>query len=108
MAALRLRLRHGAPLLKVIIHGRRPDGTKIVSQARADGRGGWVNGPGATKGARRVIYRLRDLLGQPGALVCEGEKDVDAAWAIGVPAACNPGVRGNGATRTRSSSPAPD
>lgn len=41
-----------------------------------DGRGGWC---WSTRGIRRVLYRLPDLLGAPSVCVvmCEGEKDVD-------------------------------
>ena len=43
---------------------------------------------------RRVVYRLSDLKGRSTILICEGEKDVDAAWARGVPATCNSGGAG--------------
>lgn len=39
---------------------------------------------------RKVLYRLPDLKGQKAILMVEGEKDVEAAWAIGVPATCTP------------------
>jgi hypothetical protein len=54
---------------------------------RPDGAGGWLWN---LNGTRRIIYRLPELKGKSGVLVVEGEKDVDRAWAIGVPATCNP------------------
>jgi hypothetical protein len=53
-------------------------------------RDGWVWG---VKDARRVIYRLPDVLealaSERTIFIAEGEKDVDALWRIGVPATCN-------------------
>lgn len=59
---------------------------KGFSQRRPDGNG-WVYN---LQGVRRVVYRLPELLGQKAILFCEGEKDVDRAWKIGIPATCNP------------------
>jgi hypothetical protein len=60
-------------------------------QRRPDGRGGWIKGLGKT---RRVLYRLPEVIeamaSERVVLVVEGEKDVDGAWSIGVPATCNP------------------
>ncbi|MGH2360355.1 MAG: hypothetical protein ACRDGM_07410, partial [bacterium] len=53
---------------------RRPDG--------AD----WIHN---LEGVRHVVYRLPELQGKSAILICEGEKDVDAAWALGIPATCN-------------------
>jgi hypothetical protein len=51
-----------------------------------NGEGGWIWN---LTGARRVLYRLPQLLGQPTVYVVEGEKDVDRLEALGVPATCN-------------------
>ncbi len=40
---------------------------------------------------RRVVYRLPDLAEQPVVFVVEGEKDVEALWAISVPATTTQG-----------------
>jgi putative DNA primase/helicase len=53
------------------------------------------DGKWSTKGIRKVLYRLPELIeaikaGQV-VLVVEGEKDVNAAWKLGVPATCSPG-----------------
>ncbi|HLK60942.1 MAG TPA: hypothetical protein VKU00_30540, partial [Chthonomonadaceae bacterium] len=68
---------------------------KDFRQRRPDGKGGWQ---WSMNGSRRVLYRLPELLedleaGRPVALP-EGERDVDAARALGVPATCNCGGAG--------------
>jgi Toprim-like len=47
--------------------------------------GQWRN---SMEGARRVLYKLPDLLAmrRPRVLIVEGEKDADACWALGLPA----------------------
>lgn len=60
---------------------------KGFSQRRPDGNGGWIYN---LQGIRRVVYRLPELLGRQAILWCEGEKDVDRAWQIDIPATCNP------------------
>jgi hypothetical protein len=82
----------GQPLFRVVIGGRRPDGTKIVWQEQPDGYGGWER---RTRGQRRVVYRLPELHGKPEVVVTEGEQDADRLWAIGIPATCNVGGAGN-------------
>ena len=61
-------------------------------QRHLNGKGNWVWG---TKGIRKVLYRLPELLAALAAdntiLVVEGEKDVNAAWRLGLPATCSPG-----------------
>lgn len=57
------------------------------------------NGSGfewTTKGVRPVPYRLPDLLEaiDRTIFICEGEKDVDRLWALGVAATCNAGGAG--------------
>jgi hypothetical protein len=67
---------------------RRAD--KSFTQRQPDGKGGWTwSGAGP-----RVPYRLPELVGQPVVWVVEGERDVDALWAIGLPATCNRGGAG--------------
>jgi hypothetical protein len=57
---------------------------KAFRPRRPDGR--WGLGD-----ARRVLYRLPDLAGQARSVLCEGEKDVEALWALGIPATTSPG-----------------
>jgi hypothetical protein len=66
---------------------------------RADGNGGWTKGKGALKDARRVLFRLRELIQAPPdqpVFIVEGPKKVDALYAIGLIATCNPGGAGMG------------
>jgi KaiC/GvpD/RAD55 family RecA-like ATPase len=68
---------------------------KTFRQRQPDGRGGWVWN---LKGVRPVPYHLPEI-GEAIALgrtvfIAEGEKDVDALWAAGIPATCNPGGAG--------------
>src|SRR5262245_7614598 len=58
---------------------------------RPDGHGGWIWN---LEGVTRVCYRLHDLQGRQAILVVEGEEDVNAAWALGIPATTNPGGAG--------------
>jgi len=55
---------------------RRPDGARTLD------------------GVRRVVYRLNELVSRDAVLVCEGEKDCDTAWAVGLPATTNVGGAG--------------
>ena len=51
----------------------------------------------STRGVRRVLYRLPELLAADAdapVFVCEGEKDVDNVRAVGLTATCNPGGAG--------------
>lgn len=75
----------------------KPDGTKTFSQEKADGKGGWIRGRGAMKGAMLVPYHLPELVAAVGCkviLIPEGEKDVDALRRLGFAATCNPGGAG--------------
>ena len=60
---------------------------KDFKQRRQNGTGGWIWN---LNGVRLVVYRLPELKDQPAILWCEGEKDVKAAVALGIPATCNP------------------
>jgi putative DNA primase/helicase len=64
---------------------------KDFRQRRPDGRGDWLWN---LVGARRVLYRLPDVIAAVAAgdqvWVVEGEKDVDALVAAGAVATCNP------------------
>lgn len=63
---------------------------KEFRQRRPDGNGGWIYN---LEGVRRVLYRLPDLLKADNSatvFLCEGEKDVNALWKIGLVASCNP------------------
>ncbi len=62
---------------------------KQFTVKRPDGKGGWTYKLG---GARRVLYRLPELLAGKGtgaAYVVEGEKDADRLAALGHVATCN-------------------
>jgi len=64
---------------------------KDFRQHAADGQGGWLT----TKGnATDVVYHLDHLQGRPHVVIAEGEKDVDALWALQLPATCNAGGAG--------------
>jgi hypothetical protein len=67
---------------------------KDFRQRRPDGRGGWTWN---TKGTRRVLYRLPELLAAGSSawvFVVEGEKDADNLAALGLVATCNAGGAG--------------
>lgn len=51
------------------------DGSKTFPTSRPDGRGGWIFN---LEGARRVLYRLPDVLAASWVFLCEGEKAADA------------------------------
>jgi hypothetical protein len=65
---------------------------KNFRQRQADGRGDWV---WSMKGARRVLYRLPEVMEAVASkrtiFIAEGEKAVDALAKLGVPATCSPG-----------------
>ena len=63
---------------------------KGFAQRRPNGQD-WVYN---LQGVRRVLYRLPELIGQKAIFWVEGEKDVDAAWKIGIPATCKSGGSG--------------
>ena len=67
---------------------------KDFRQRRPDGNSGWT---WKTKGVRRVLYRLPELLvADPSEIVfiVEGEKDVDRLRSMGLVATCNAGGAG--------------
>jgi hypothetical protein len=64
---------------------------KGFCQRRPDGNGGWIPN---LLGTRRVLYRLPEVLASEFTIVCEGEKDVEAAREMGFVATCNPGGAG--------------
>jgi predicted P-loop ATPase/5S rRNA maturation endonuclease (ribonuclease M5) len=72
---------------KLLFQATRHHPPKDFRQRQPDGRGGWI---GNLKGVRRVLYRLPELGAAKTVLICEGEKDVDAARALGFVATCNP------------------
>ena len=65
---------------------------KRFLQRQPDGRSGWKWG---ATGVPTLPYRLPELMeaiaGEKTIFVLEGEKDVDRAWALGIPATCNAG-----------------
>jgi len=64
---------------------------KDFKRRRPDGKGGWHWN---LNGARRVPYRLPDVLAEKSLLICEGEKDCETARALGIVATCNAGGAG--------------
>jgi hypothetical protein len=64
---------------------------KDFRQRRPDGRGGWI---WSTKGVRKVLYRLPEVLAAVAAgdpvFIVEGEKDATALVRAGHTATCNP------------------
>ena len=64
---------------------------KTFPQRRPDGDGGW---DWSTKGVRKVLYRLPELLASKTsetAFICEGEKDADNLRRLGLVSTCSPG-----------------
>jgi predicted P-loop ATPase len=72
---------------KLLFQATRHYPPKDFRQRQPDGRGGWISN---LKGVRRVLYHLPELAGAETVLICEGEKDVDAARALGFVSTCNP------------------
>ena len=56
---------------------------KTFVQRRPNGSGGWIAN---REGITPVVYRLPDLKGQKAIIWGEGEGDIEAAWAVGIPA----------------------
>lgn len=63
---------------------------KDFRQRRPNGSG-WI---WDMKTVTKIPYRLPELAGQSTVYLPEGEKDVDALWALGKPATCNVGGAG--------------
>ena len=68
---------------------------KDFRQRRPNGNGTWI---WDMKGVERVLYCQAELIEAVAnnniIVICEGEKDVNSLWAIGVPATCNVGGAG--------------
>ena len=64
---------------------------KGFRQRRPDGNGGWTWN---LNGARRVLYRLPEVLAAKSVLIVEGEKDAEMARSLNLVATCNPGGAG--------------
>jgi putative DNA primase/helicase len=64
---------------------------KYFRQRQPDRRGGWIWN---LKGVRRVLYRLPEVQNARTVVICEGEKDCEAARNLDVVATCNPGGAG--------------
>ena len=56
---------------------------KAFRLRRPDGQGGWTHN---LDGTRRVLYRLDELQDREAVVLCEGEKDADRLWSLGIPA----------------------
>ena len=59
---------------------------KTFRQRKPDGKGDWE---WSLNGVELCVYRWPELQGKPAVVVVEGEKDAEAAWALGLPATCN-------------------
>jgi hypothetical protein len=72
-----------------IVDGKR---RKEFPQCAPNGKGRWT---WTTKGVRFTLYRLPEIIeaiaNERTLLLLEGEKDVESAWRLGIPATCNPG-----------------
>jgi hypothetical protein len=79
-------------LLFEVVRFDTTDPEERFSQRQPDGKGGWIWN---TKGVRRVLHRLRELIAAVAAnepiLVCEGERDVGTAVDLGYAATTMPG-----------------
>jgi hypothetical protein len=64
---------------------------KSFRQRRPDGKGGWLWN---MQGVNRVLYRLPEVRGAGLVFICEGEKDVDNLFKIGLTATTNVGGAG--------------
>jgi AAA domain-containing protein/Toprim domain-containing protein len=64
---------------------------KDFRQRRPDGVGGWIWN---MNGAPRALYRLPEVLASDSVIICEGEKDCETAFTLGITAACNSGGAG--------------
>ena len=60
---------------------------KDFRQRRPDENGGWIWN---LKSARRVLYRLPEVLKAETICIAEGEKDADSLCTLGFTATCNP------------------
>jgi hypothetical protein len=61
---------------------------KGFRQRQPDGAGGYL---WKMTGVERLPYRLPELAGHARVFLCEGEKDADRLWTLGLPATCNTG-----------------
>jgi hypothetical protein len=61
---------------------------KDFRQRRPDDHNGWI---WDLRSVQPLLYRLPELQGRNVIVVVEGEKDVDRAWSMGIPATCNHG-----------------
>jgi hypothetical protein len=82
----------GVIVARHLVLKQRRAGKKVVLWERADGAGCWLTGLG---GLKVGLYRYDEFRALPAdqrrrCPILEGEKDVDASWAAGVPAVCGP------------------
>jgi hypothetical protein len=75
---------------KVLLKARDAAGKKVMRWQRPDGRGRWIDGLDGLEPGLYGLDKAKALKGSGGLLWCEGEKDVDAALAAGIPAVCTP------------------
>ena len=64
---------------------------KNFRQRRPDGKGGWLWN---MNNVRRVLFRLPEVISTQSVILCEGQKDCEAAHRRGLVATCNPGGAG--------------
>jgi len=55
---------------------------KTFRQRRPDGNGNWISN---LKGIKLVLYRLFETVTATHVIICEGEKDVESLFALGLP-----------------------
>ena len=68
----------------VLLYQQRRYEPKRFMPRAPDGQGGWREGHGCLDGIRRVPYCLPEILAADEVIVCEGEKDANAARALGL------------------------
>jgi hypothetical protein len=77
-----------------VVQRRTPPGAKKKFAQRrpgGNGAGAWI---WDIKGITHLPFRLPELAGQARVFLCEGEKDVNRLWSLGLPATCNSGGAG--------------
>ena len=68
----------------VLLHQQRRYEPKKFRPRAPDGHGGWIEGEGCLDGVRRVPYCLPEVMAADEIIICEGEKDANAARALGL------------------------
>jgi hypothetical protein len=77
-----------------VVQLRTPPGAKKQFKQRRPTSNGGQPWTWNLKGVTRLPFRLPELAGHARLFVCEGEKDVNRLWSLGLPATCNSGGAG--------------